>query len=99
MNRPSIQNRILSDIGCEKQLDLTLLVRMYQEELQNYCLNGKEIHEEINYDILQSNVIARELRLIGYELISLFNGFDNYDKAVIPIIKIDDLKGIESIIK
>ena len=28
-----------------------------------------------------------------------FNGFDNYDKAVIPIIKIDDLKGIESIIK
>lgn len=92
-------NRILSDIGCEEQLDLTLLVRMYQEELQNYCLNGKEIHEEINYDILQSNVIARELRLIGYELISLFNGFDNYDKAVIPIIKIDDLKGIESIIK
>lgn len=65
----------------------------------DYCLNGKEIHEEINYDILQSNVIARELRLIGYELISLFNGFDNYDKAVIPIIKIDDLKGIESIIK
>lgn len=44
-------------------------------------------------------MIARELRLIGYELISLFNGFDNYDKAVIPIIKIDDLKGIESIIK
>ena len=41
-------NRILSDIGCEKQLDLTLLDRMYQEELQNYCLNGKEIHEEIN---------------------------------------------------
>ena len=58
-----------------------------------------KLKKEINYDILQSNVIARELRLIGYELISLFNGFDNYDKAVIPIIKIDDLKGIESIIK
>lgn len=39
--------------------------------------------------------MAEELRKIGYELICFFNGFDNDDKTIIPIDKINEFKELE----
>ena len=71
----------------------------YRREVINYSLSGKEITSEINYDILEANIVAKELREIGYELICLFNGFDNNIKTIIRIDRITELKEIEAKIK
>ena len=63
--------------------------------LKKYSLDNKEIIDEINYDILQANVMAEELRRIGYELICFFNVVDNDDKTIIPIDKINDFKELK----
>lgn len=92
-------NRILQSIGSRKRLDEELITSEYRHELMNYSLSGKEIASEINYDILEANIVAKELGKIGYELICLFNGFDNNIKAIISLDKIVELKGIEAKIK
>ena len=63
--------------------------------------NSVGIEQFVNWinEILEANIIADELRKIGYELITFFNGFDNYDQTVVPISTIESLKSIESEIK
>ena len=51
--------------------------------------------ESINYDILEANIIADELRKYGYELICLFNGFDNNIKTIVKTEDIERAKKIE----
>ena len=53
----------------------------------------------VNYDVLIANTVAAELRKFNLELIDLFNGFDNCDFAIIPVNKIEELKGLEGKIK
>ena len=88
-------NSTLNRIGAEVSLDVTGLTEEYRNELEEYSLKGKKISSEINYDVLQSNLAAKELRKYGYELICLFDGFDNNDKAIIPVDKIEAMKAIE----
>lgn len=92
-------NRILLSIGSGKQLNEEMVTSEYRHELMNYSLSGKEIISEINYDILEANTVAKELGKIGYELICLFNGFDNNIKAIISIDRIAELKEIEAKIR
>ena len=92
-------NRILLSIGSGKQLNPERVNSEYRREVMNYSLSGKEITSEINYDILEANIVAKELREIGYELICLFNGFDNNIKTIIRIDRITELKEIEAKIK
>lgn len=92
-------NRILLSIGSGKQLNAERVNSEYRREVINYSLSGKEITSEINYDILEANIVAKELRKIGYELICLFNGFDNNIKTIIRIDRITELKEIEAKIK
>jgi len=92
-------NRMLLRIGSGKQLDEVMVTSGYQNELMNYSLYGNNITSKVNYDILEANIVAAELREIGYELICLFNGFDNNIKAIISLDKIVELKGIEAKIK
>lgn len=88
-------NEVLLNIGCSDKIDEQEIVKKYNNELKKYSLNNKEIVDEINYDILQANVMAIELRKLGYELICFFSGFDNDDKTIIPIDKISEFKIIE----
>ena len=89
-------NTLLEKIGSSQKLDVDLTVKSYKEELKKYTFAGKEIGDDFKYDILEANIVAGELRKIGYELICFFIGFDNNDKAVIKIEEIDKLKEIES---
>lgn len=88
-------NELLIILGCDNKIAEKEIVEKYNIELKKYSLDNKEIVEEINYDILQANVMAEELRKIGYELICFFNGFDNDDKTIIPIDKINEFKELE----
>ena len=88
-------NELLSIIGCNNKIEEKEITEKYNNELKKYSLYNKEIIDEINYDILQANVMAEELRKIGYELICFFNGVDNDDKTIIPIDKINDFKELE----
>ena len=74
-------------------------LRDNMNELKKYTFQGNEIESDFKYEILEANIIADELRKIGYELITFFNGFDNYDQTVVPISTIESLKSIESEIK
>lgn len=88
-------NEVLLNIGCSDNIDEKEIVEKYNNELKKYSLDNKEIVDNINYDILQANVMAVELRKLGYELICFFSGFDNDDKTIIPIDKIDEFKKLE----
>lgn len=88
-------NELLLIIGCDSKIDEKEIVEKYNIELKKYSLDNKEIVDDINYDILQANVVAVELRKLGYELICFFNGFDNDDKTIIPINKISKFKELE----
>lgn len=92
-------NQILNNIKSSKTIDVDSIVERYKDELKKYTLDGKKIDSYFNYDILEANIVADELRKIGYELIKLFNGYDNDDTAIIPLNKIEKLKLIESKIK
>ena len=88
-------NEVLLNIGCSDNIDEKEIVEKYKNELKKYSLDNKEIVDNINYDILQANVMAVELRKLGYELICFFSGFDNDDKTIIPINKINEFKRLE----
>lgn len=63
-------NELLRQIGSDDQIDCEFVVNRYREELKCYSINDVDICEEINYDVLEANIIAQELRKIGYELIN-----------------------------
>lgn len=88
-------NELLLNIGCSDNIDEKEIVEKYNNELKRYSIDNKEIVDNINYDILQANIMAVELRKLGYELICFFSGFDNNDKTIIPIDKIDEFKRLE----
>ena len=90
---------ILKKNGSNEKLDNKAIIQRYMNELKKYTYQGNEIESDFKYEILEANIIADELRKIGYELITFFNGFDNYDQTVVPISTIESLKSIESEIK
>ncbi len=92
-------NNVLSKIGSTKFIDNNLVTNLYYEELQEYTINGKKIKEKINHDVLEANIVDKELKKIGYRLIYLFNGLDKYDKTIIPFSKFEKLNIIEKKIK
>ena len=92
-------NEILKKNGSNEKLDNKAIIQRYMNELKKYTFQGNEIESDFKYEILEANIIADELRKIGYELITFFNGFDNYDQTVVPISTIESLKSIESEIK
>lgn len=89
-------NALLEKIDSDQKIDVDLTTKRYQEELRKYTFAGNELGDDFNYDVLEANIVAVELRKIGYELISFFIGFDNNDKAVIKTEDIEKLKEIES---
>jgi hypothetical protein len=88
-------NKILATQKTGKFLNEDDIINAYRSEVVKYTFQGKKITEDFKYDILEANVVASGLRKIGYELICLFNGFDNNIKAVISVKKIEELKNIE----
>ena len=92
-------NQILSNFDSSKTIDVDNIVKKYKEELMKYTLDGEPININFNYDILEANIVADELRKIGYELIKLFNGYDNDDTAIVPLNRVEELKLIERKIK
>lgn len=89
-------NTLLKNINSTKLLDVELITTLYKNQIVNYSFNDQDINDDFNYDILESNVVATELRKIGYELICFFVGYDNNDKTIIKITDIDRMKEIES---
>jgi hypothetical protein len=92
-------NLLLEKINSDKKIDVNLIADKYKEELNKYSFMDNDIEDNFNYDVLEANIVAQELRKIGYELINFFIGFDNNDKTIIKIEDIDKLKEIETKIK
>lgn len=92
-------NQLLDKINSDKKIDVDLITNEYKEELKKYSFMGNDIEENFNYDILEANIVAQELRKIGYELINFFIGYDNNDKTIIKVEDIEKLKEIEKKIK
>lgn len=69
--------------------------------IENYRNKLKELGTEdmINYYVLTANILADELRKYNIELIDLFDGFSNYDFAIIHNNNIQKLKELEEKIK
>jgi len=92
-------NKILVSIGAARLLDAEATVNAYRTEVVKYSFQGKPVDVNFKYDILEANIVASELRKIGYELIAFFNGADNDVKAVISLEKISAMQELESRIK
>ena len=92
-------NLLLEKINSDKRIDINLIVDKYKEEICKYSFMDKDIEDSFNYDVLEANIVAQELRKIGYELINFFIGYDNNDKTIIRIENIEKLKEIETKIK
>ncbi len=92
-------NLLLEKINSDKKIDVNLIVDKYKEELNKYSFMDNDVKDNFNYDVLEANIVAQELRKIGYELINFFIGYDNNDKTIIKIEDIEKLKEIETKIK
>lgn len=89
-------NILLKNVDSSDTLDVNLITELYKKQLANYSFNNQEVSDNFNYDILEANIVANELRKIGYELICFFIGYDNNDKTIIKMTDIDRMKEIES---
>lgn len=89
-------NILLKNVDSNDTLDVNLITELYKKQLANYSFSNQKINDNFNYDILEANIVAGELRKIGYELICFFIGFDNNDKTIIKMTDIDRMKEIES---
>lgn len=89
-------NILLKNVDSNDTLDVNLITELYKKQLANYSFNNQKINDDFNYDILEANIVANELRKIGYELICFFIGYDNNDKTIIKMTDIDRMKEIES---
>ncbi|MCR5460741.1 MAG: hypothetical protein K6F51_12685 [Acetatifactor sp.] len=92
-------NGILNGIGSPNVLDVLATINRYRSEVSKYSFQGKPVGEDFKYDVLEANVVAAELRKIGYELIAFFNGSDNDVKAILPMDKIQVMQELEGRIK
>lgn len=92
-------NGMLKGIGSSNVLNVPATINLYRSEVSKYSFQGKPVGEDFKYDILEANVVAAELRKIGYELIAFFNGSDNDVKAILPMDKIVIMQELESRIK
>lgn len=92
-------NVTLEQLDADGRINENVTINRYNEELKNYSMRGEQIRAGFIYDVLEANIAAGELRKIGYELICLFNGFDNNIKTIISIDRIAELKEIEAKIK
>lgn len=87
-------NTMMKVNGYDFLLNRNRISDIYKKELETLGINAM-----VNYDVLIANTVAAELRKFNLELIDLFNGFDNCDFAIIPVNKIEELKGLEGKIK
>lgn len=87
-------NKVLKKKNYKVELNNKTIIDDYKSVLNYY-----NQPEDFNFDILEANIVAKKLREKGYELISLFDGFDSGDITVIPINTIGLLKEIEKKIK
>ena len=92
-------NKILRSIGASQLLNEEEVINSYRTEVVKYSFMGEPVNADFKYDILEANIVAAELRKIGYELIALFNGMDNDMKAVVPLDKVSALQELEGRIK
>lgn len=88
-------NKMLELKGESVRLNVDEIVEKYITSLKEYVIYGKEISDNFNYDILEANIVALQLRDYGYELICLFNGFDNNIKTIVKTDDISKLKSVE----
>lgn len=89
-------NVTLEQLDADVRINENVTINRYNEELKKYSMRGEQIRTGFIYDVLEANIVTGELRKIGYELISFFNGYDNCDMAIIPIGKIGMMKEIEN---
>lgn len=89
-------NSLLKNVNSGDTLDAKIITDLYKNQIVNYSFNNQDITDDFNYDILEANIVASELRKIGYELICFFVGYDNNDKTIIKITDFDRMKEIES---
>jgi len=92
-------NLLLEKIDSDRKIDVNSTVNNYKEELKKYSFFDNDIDDNFKFDLLEANIMTRELRKIGYELISLFIGYDNNDITIIKTEDIEKLKEIETKIK
>lgn len=86
--------KVLKKKNYKVELDSRAIIDEYNNKLRYY-----NQPEDLNFDVLEANIVAEKLREKGYELICLFDGFENSDITVIPINAIGLLKEIEKKIK
>lgn len=89
-------NVILEQLDVVGRMNENAVIDRYNEELENYSMNGEPIRTGFIYNVLEANIVADELRKIGYELINFFNGCDNCDMTIVPVGKIEKMKEIEN---
>ena len=92
-------NRILRSIGAAQLLNEDEIVNAYRTEVVKYSFQGEPVSADFKYDVLEANIVAAELRKMGYELIAFFNSVDNDVKAIIPVDKISLMQELEAKIK
>lgn len=86
--------RMLEVNGYDVNLNKNIIVENYKNKLKELG-----IEEMVKYYVLTANIVAEELRKYNIELIDLFDGFNNYDFAIIHNNNIHKLKELENRIK
>ena len=67
-------NALLRSVDSPHQLDVAQITALYKQQVCQYSFRGEAVGEDFRYDVLEANVVAGELRKIGYELINFFVG-------------------------
>ena len=69
-------NLILDKLNSDEKLDIKKIVDKYNLELENKYINGFEVEKDFYYEVLETNIIADELKKLGYDLIGLSYNFE-----------------------
>ena len=70
-------NIALEKLNSGKKLNIKDIENKYNLELENKYINGFEIEKSCYYEVLETNIIADELKKFGYDLIGLSYNFEN----------------------
>ncbi len=70
-------NIALEKLNSSVELDAKSIANKYNLELENKYINGFEIEKPCYYEVLETNIIADELKKLGYDLIGLSYNFEN----------------------
>ena len=69
-------NIALEKLNSSVKLDAKNIVDKYNLELENKYINGFEVEKDFYYEVLETNIIADELKKLGYDLIGLSYNFE-----------------------